>query len=782
MKQFTLLIALFLAFGSFAQSTEFTIRGKVTDSKTNQPLPYVTVILLSTSQKAKEVSSDDNGNYILKGVSGDYQLQVEFMSYKTCITDSFQLNQDLVQNISLKEDINQLKEVNVIAPKSEVELKLDKKVFNVGKDILSRGGSANDILNNVPSVNVDLAGVVSLRGNSGVTVLIDGKPSILAANNGLSQISAANIEKIEVITNPSAAYEAQGGGGIINIILKKNSMKGFNGSLQAGIGNPANYNVNANVSYKTQKINLFSNLGYREINIYGYNKQFQRNINNGVTTILNQYNDTKINNNTGSIYIGGDYYLNDKNTLTGSYYRSKNMGKENTTYNYNYLNANNVKDSVISRSEKYAEPQIYNVLELNYAKTFDKKDKKWTSSLQYVFWNDDENQYINQQRTYPDPSPVSNLYTNDIESSNDIFIKSDFVNPITENSKIEIGIRSDLRAIRSDYYTILDDILQNQFTNKLKYDENLYSAYFQFGSKIKKFNYLVGIRSELSDIQISDRKNTFNNSKNYINLFPTVHLVYNLTPKTDLQLSYSKRINRPRFWQLNPFSGLSDLRNLTVGNPDLNPMFTDSFEFTVLAKPGGFSINPSVYYKHTTNFFEYIVERTDANNFINTPVNLGTENRYGAEVSTTYNPTKWLRLSLDFNYYRFRQEGNYKNVSYNAEDQTWLSSFRSVLKFPKIISADFSFRYRGKNQGVQTLTEAQYIANIGLSKDFLEDNMSVTLNVNNLLDSQIRKRETTTASYYLQSENKSQGRYVNLTVIYRFNRAKSEKDRLPENM
>ncbi|MFD1604036.1 TonB-dependent receptor domain-containing protein [Flavobacterium artemisiae] len=782
MEPFKLLIALLFGFAAFAQSPEFTIKGKVVDAKTKQPLPYVTIILLSSSQKVKETASDENGNYILKSAAGNYQLKVEFLSFKTFISESFTMNQDLAQNISLNEGVHQLEEVNVVSEKSAVELKLDKKVFNVGKDILSRGGSANDILNNVPSVNVDVAGVVSLRGNNSVTVLINGKPSILAANNGLSQISAANIEKVEVITNPSAAYEAQGGGGIINIILKKNSLKGFNGSLQAGIGNPENYNVNANVSYKTEKINLFSNIGYRELNVYGYEKQFQRNNDNGVTTILNQYNDNKRNYSTVSLYFGGDYYINDKNTLTGSYYRSKNTNRENTKYNYNYSDANNAADSIISRSQKYVEPQIYNVLELNYAKTFDKKDKKWTSSLQYVFWNDNENQYIDQQRTFPDQSPVSNLYTNDIESSNDIFIKSDFVNPISENSKIEMGIRSDLRAIRSDYYTILDDMLQEQFTNKLKYDENLYSAYFQFGSKIKRFNYLLGLRSELSDIKISDRKNTFNNSKNYINLFPTVHLVYNLTSKTDLQLSYSKRINRPRFWQLNPFSGLSDLRNLTVGNPDLNPMFTDSFEFTVLAKPGKFSINPSVYYKHTTNFFEYIVERTDENYFINTPVNLGTENRYGAEVSTTYNPTKWLRLSLDFNYYHFKQNGEYKGVSYNAEDQTWLSSFRSVVKFPKIISGDFSFRYRGKNQGVQTLTEPQYSANLGLSKDFLQEKMSVTLNVNNLFDSQIRKSETRTSSYYLESEFKSQGRYVNVTVIYRFNRNKTEADRLPSSM
>lgn len=783
MKQLLLFIILLLSFKGMAQTNEFTLKGKVIDSKTKQSLPYVTVTLQAANQQKRTVSSDENGVYVFKSQPGNYQLKVEFMSYKPFRIPTISLDKDLIlKDVLLEEAVNELNEVNVMAEKSAVELKLDKKVFNVGKDILSKGGSANDILNNVPSVNVDIAGVVSLRGNNGVTVLINGKPSMLTANNGLSQISAGNIEKIEVITNPSAAYEAQGSAGIINIILKKNSMQGFNGSLQVGVGNPANHNLNANVSYKTEKVNLFSNIGYRYFDVDASNKQFQRNTNNNVITTLNQYDETKRNNSVYNIYIGGDYYINAKNTLTGSYYHDRNNNNYKTAYSYRYANAENATDSIINRFENYKEPKYYNALELNYVKTFDKKDKKWTTSLQYDFWHDDENQYIDQQKTEPYEPEVSNLYTRDIESSNDIFIKSDFVNPINENSKIEMGIRSDLRALRSDYYTILDEVQQEQFTNKLKYDENLYSAYIQFGSKIKKFSYLVGLRTELSDIKIADTKNTFSNTKNYVNLFPTVHLGYNLTEKTDVQLSYSKRINRPRFWQLNPFGGLSDLRYLTVGNPDLNPMFTNSFELTVLAKPGKFSINPSVYYQHTTDFFEYILQRTAENYFVRTPVNLDTEDRYGVEVSSTYSPANWLRLSLDFNYYKFKQQGSYEAVVYDVEDETWLSNFRSVVKFPKIISGEFSFKYRGKNQGVQSLTEAQYTANIGLNKDFLNDKMSVTLNVNNLFNSQITKQITSIPLYYLESEYKAQGRYIRLTVIYRFNRKKNEADRLPDSM
>lgn len=782
MKQLTLVILFLCGLTAVAQQPrEFSVKGKVLDLKTKEPLAYATVTLIASPDNQSTVYSDDKGAFLLKGNPGKYQLTVALMTYKSFTKTDIQLDKDIViEDILLDTEAKQLDEVNIVAEKSSVELKLDKKVFNVGKDILSKGGSANDILNNVPSVNVDVSGNVTLRGNAGVTVLINGKPSMLTNNNGLSQISAANIEKVEVITNPSAAYEAQGGAGIINIVLKKNSMQGFNGSLQVSVGNPANHNLNANLSYKTEKVNLFSNIGYRYFEVDASNRQFQRHWNEGTTTVLNQNDNIHRHNNTVNFYIGGDYYINAKNTLTGSYYHDRSNNNYDTDFNYQYANGSNVTDSVITRHERYREPKIYNALELNYVKTFEKKDQKWTTSLQYDFWNDDENQDISQQKIYPAQPEVSNLYSRDIESSNDIFIKSDYVNPISEKSRIEMGIRSDLRAIRSDYHAVLDGVLQEQYTNKLKYDENLYSAYFQFGSKINKFSYLLGLRSELSDINIEDTKNTFGKHKTYVNLFPTVHLTYAVTEKTDLQLSYSKRINRPRFWQLNPFGGLSDVRYITTGNPDLNPMFTNSFEFAALTKIGKLSLNPSLYYQHTTNYFEFILKRTEENYFVRTPVNLDTENRYGFELATSYNPVNWLRLSLDFNYYKFDQQGTYENVEYKVKDKTWFTNFRSVVKFPKIISGEFSFRYRGRNEGVQTVTKAQYNSNIGVSKDFFDDKMSMTLNVNNLFNSQITKQETTTQFYHIESEFKSQGRYITFTVIYRFNRKKDQADRLPD--
>ncbi|RTZ46586.1 hypothetical protein EJ377_21010 [Chryseobacterium arthrosphaerae] len=369
---------------------------------------------------------------------------------------------------------------------------------------MAKGGSANDVLNNVPSVSVDVNGAVSLRGNSGVNILIDGKPSVISLNNGLEQIPASQIEKVEVITNPSAKYQAQGNAGIINIVLKKNTLSGLNSSVQAGVGDPANYNGNINFSYKKEKFNLFGNIGTRFRNLHIKEDRNQTTLKNGVKNLLLQNNMTDRRDQAYNFYVGGDYYINDKNTLTGSFYHSILIINNHINYVYNYFNQSNVQDSLIHRYEHYREPKKYNQLELNYVKNFEQKGKSWTTSLRYDFWNDDENQDISQYRLFPSRVSSPELVTRNIESSNDIFVQSDYIQE-KNDSKLEMGIRGDFRAIKSDYQTVSDEVLLQQYNNKLNYSENLLGAYMQWGNKINKWRYLLGLRSELSMIRISDR-------------------------------------------------------------------------------------------------------------------------------------------------------------------------------------------------------------------------------------------------------------------------------------
>lgn len=759
-----------------------TMKGKILSANTKEPVIAATILLLpgSGTGAPQPFLSDATGAFSIAVKPGSWQVKVTAINHLPLLLPALALSKDTVLgNLYLQEDVKQLNAVDVVGTKSEIELKTDKKVFNVGKDILSRGGSATDILSNVPAVNVDLQGNVSLRDNANVRILINGKPSMLTANNGLRQIPAASIEKVEVITNPSSAYEAQGSAGIINIILKKNNQYGFNASLQAGLGSPDNNSINLNASYKTKRVNLFSNIGYRHRQIFYKDKLYRINYDKGVQSVLNQQNDIMTSSRTALFYFGGDYYINNKNTLTGSFLHTNRNNKDSGRYNYAYFGNNNQPDSNLVRVEDYREPQVFNEIELNYVKTFAKEGRKWTTNFQYDFWNDDENQRITQGRTYPHVVPSSLQVSKDIESSNDIYIQSDYVTPLKKNGSLEMGVRAGLRALKSEYTASIDNVLLPAFDNKLNYDENIYGAYTQYRNKYKQFSYQLGLRSELSNIHISDREKTINKTKNYIDFFPTLHLQYGMKKSLDLQLSYSRRINRPNFFQLNPFTGLQDPRYLTVGNPDLDPMYTNSFELGILKKAGNFSVNPAVYYQYTTNYFQYILQQTADGYFVRTPVNLDHEVRTGAEVSTTYNPFAWWRLSWDVNFYRFTQEGSWEGKTYNVESKTWFTTLRSGMKFPKVVSVDVSLNYRGRNKNVQSVIKEQYRGNVGLSRDFWGDRISLSFGVNNIFDSQIVQEITTTPDYYLDSYSSLDGRMYTGTIIYRLNRKKGQADRLP---
>ncbi|WP_312304871.1 TonB-dependent receptor domain-containing protein [Chryseobacterium sp.] len=762
--------------------TTVIIKGRVLNRQTQLPLENALISLSSVQNPDKKQSSKTNksGAFEMQTEAGEWNISIDFSTFKPVTLNNQSVTEDLdLGDFFLNENYQLLETVTVSGEKSGLSLNLDKKVFYTGKDLLAKGGSANDVLNNVPSVSVDVNGAVSLRGNSGVRILIDGKPSVISLNNGLEQIPASQIEKIEVITNPSAKYEAQGNAGIINIILKKNTLSGLNSSIQAGVGDPANYNGNINFSYKKEKFNLFGNIGTRFRNLHIKEDRNQTTLKNGVKNLLLQNNMTNRRDQAYNFYVGGDYYINDKNTLTGSFYHSTLIINNHIDYEYNYFNQLNVQDSLIHRYEHYREPKKYNQLELNYVKNFEQKGKTWTTSLRYDFWNDDENQNINQYRLLPSQVSAPKLVTRNIESSNDIFVQSDYVYE-KNNSKLEAGIRGDFRAIKSDYQTVSDDILLQQYNNKLNYNENLVGAYMQWVNKINKWSYLLGLRSELSIIRISDRAGIFTNNKQYIDFFPTAHLGYALKENTTLQLSYSRRIDRPGFWQLNPFGGLSDLRNLTIGNPDLNPTYTHSLEFSVLSKINKFTITPSVYYKNTANYFQYVLQQTEDGNFLRTPVNLDHEERYGLEVSSTYKPFGWWNLALNFNYYGFRQQGKFEGKEYGSKDEMWTAQLNSRMKLPKNLAIESVFTYRSSFQDIQSVNKPVYKLNVAVSKDLFKEKMTLSIAFNNIFNSLIERQELNTPDYQLQSTAYGVGRIINLTATYRFNRKKGDKDRLPE--
>lgn len=768
---------------SFTTSNKMVnITGKTIDQTSQSPLGYATVTLLDAT--TKEVISggttDESGFFKLRVPTGTYDIKIEFLSFKNYLLENKEITKNFdMKIIELEPDVALLEGVEVVGERSTVEYKLDKKVFNVGKDITSKGGNVTDILDNVPSVSVDAGGAISLRGNSNVRILINGKPSVLSANGGLEQLPADLVSQVEVITNPSARYESSGTAGIINVVLKKNKLGGLGGSVQLTSGYPADHRANLNMNYKTEKINLFTNIGYRYSNFFGERTRNQTVNRDGITRILNQTEDQERNDDHFNFYVGGDYYFNKKNTLTVSYYNDRIENTDKTDLKYTYLNVAGEIDSVITQVENYSEPQNFNQLEIDYVKTFNKKGQKFTTSIIYDFWNDDENELLTQQYEVPFKEQLTNIKTRDIESSKDLLVQTDFVLPLPNDSRLEAGFRGEIRRITSEYSASINGESLAQFDNLLNYDEGIYGAYLQYGKKLKKFNYLLGLRTEFSDIGISDRENKFNDNKEYIGLFPTAHFTYNFSEMLNIQLSYSRRINRPRFWQLNPFGGLSDTRNLFVGNPDMDPMYTDSYELGILKRWKKLTVNPSLYFQHTTDFFQFVTTIDEAGNFLTFPVNLSHENRVGAELSTTYTPVKWLRLSAEFNYYQFDQVGTYENVNYDTEDGNWSARLNTRMRFKRGLSLQGTFNYRGENQSGQTLTKAQKSLDFGISKDLLKDKANVSINARNILDSRIQEEIVLGENYRLESEGKRMGRRFSATFTYRFNRKKNERDRMP---
>ena len=811
MKQLTLLF-LFTSSLIFAQRPNFegksipkiSLSGKVVETNTKQALEYATIVLTHT--KSKRVTggvTDTQGNFTIEIPKGSYEVKIEFIGFKTknLSTKQFSENTNL-GTITLSEDTETLEEVEVIAEKSTVEIRLDKKIYNVGKDMTVKGGNASDVLDNVPSVNVDAEGAVSLRGNENVRILIDGKPSALVGLNGtdaLRNLPAEAIEKVEVITSPSARYDAEGTAGILNIILRKGKITGFNGSVNLTVGNPDQIGIAPNLNYRTKKINLFTNLGYEYRKGPGnsFSKFSYLNTNTGAidsTQIEDRVFDRKNKNFNAS--LGLEYYLTKNSSITGTFFYRDSKGDDvatNITNRYEFENPATLlfNETRIETEKEDGSDKQYSV---NYTNNFDGNGKKLVIDLQYSDNNSRENS----------PVVVNNILkeqNSQITNSEDYLIQLDYVHPIGENSQLELGHKSTLQNLFSDFK------VRDQFGNPFEYDpsnaidfkQNIYAFYAQYGNKINKFSYLLGLRTEITDIDLKVITNNSLSDKNYTEWFPTVNLGYELNETDNLTLGYSRRLQRPRHWFINPFESRSSATNIFKGNPDINPTFTSSFDLGYTTKIKKLTLNSSIYYQHSTNVMQGVSYKEDrlqnGDNitvFVRTPININDENRYGFELTSNYSPVKWARLSATFNYFKFKTDAYVYNFTdrnninrsiplKEVNQSSWFARFNTRITLPAKIEWQTRLMYRGPQVNAQSDREKMFITNLSFSKDLFNEKASLVLNVNDLFNS--RKRESTTYLYnnngVLESINEGEfqwrERQISLSFTYRFNQKKKRE-------
>lgn len=787
--------------GFAQQQNQVYVKGSVVEASTNTPLEYASITLESTTNNHNITGdiSDESGNFNIPVTPDTYQIKIEYLGYKTFVIDSKEITNSISLGIiKIEGDSELLEGVVVEARRAAVELKLDKRIYNVSDDNIARGGTASDVLDNIPSVEVDADGNVSLRGNESVKVLIDGKPSGMASNiaDALKMLSAESIDKVEVITNPSARYEAEGGAGIINIVLKKGSNDGINGSVTLNAGDPTSYGAVATLNIRDTNYNFYTNLGYTK------NKTFGNSMNeteyfdeNGTTSqFVNEYSRNSRDREGFNGNFGFDWNLTDKLSWNQGFTYRKSKGDNPRTLNYDNYDAN------------------YNLLYSNVRQTGEddlKETAEYSTDFTYKFNEKGHEIFVSGSVSKDLDIEDSNISTFDQSNTvlaSDItkatenqlrhIARLDYVLPFGENSQFEAGYLGNFNRLNTKFdISSLSDagvyVPNELFRNDLEYKEQVHALYTQYGNKVNQLSYMVGLRWEATEVDVNQHTTQDFNNKTYDDFFPSAFLNYEFSPTENLTASYSRRVRRPRGRMLNPVSNYSSSINFFMGNPNLDPAFTNAFELGYMKRWHQLTFNSSLYYNKTTDAFQFVRRIVGVNDegipiTVSGPINLSTEHRYGLELNLNYSPFHWWRLNANANLFQQSTRGDYSyndldgnkiNQNFDNDTFTWTGRLNSRVTLPAKIDWQTNVMYRGAQTTAQGKILGNASVNMSLSKELFNDRATLAVNVSDLFNSRKRMLETYLPQATSYAEMQWRERTVNVSFTYRFNQTKAERQR-----
>jgi outer membrane receptor protein involved in Fe transport len=766
------------------------LTGKIVEASQDRPMEFATVsVYTSDSALVTGTITQHDGSFSIDLKNGDYYAIIQFIGLTEHVVDGISISARNrvfdIGTIKMQPQSTELDEVSVVGEKSEMVLSLDKRIFNVGKDLSNTGKSALDILDNVPSVTVDLDGSISLRGSQSIQVLVDGKPSGLV-NSGntdaLRSLQGSMIERIEIITNPSARYEAEGMAGIINIVLKKDQQEGVHGTFETTTGYPHQYSLGANVNFRRDKINYFLNysIRYNERPGSGYSRQeLSRPDTSYITVRENNNLRTGLSNRLRG---GADFFLNPKNTLTTSFLIS--YDNQLNEANLAYLDKTIAEQALYEtyRIDIEEETELNLEFALNYDKQFDRADHKLVAIAQYVEDSELETSEIGERvidipgetNTY-DPF-IETVYNK--ESEKNLLLQLDYVYPFGNEGKYEAGYRSEFREILNPYYVDKKDSLGNWErlpgeSNNVEYVENIYAVYTQAGEKFGRFSLLLGLRGELSEVKTYLHETGGQNERMYFDLFPTAHSTFELNKNHSLQLSYSRRINRPHFWLLNPFYSYTDPRNRFGGNPNLEPEYTHSGEAGYMFKTEGYDLYSGLYYRYTTNAIERLNFYDDSTQITTIlPYNLDTRDSYGLEINGTIRPVNWFSFNTNIDLYRSMSQGENDGNELSSDGFSWAVRANSRFRLPEKSDIQAILFYRAPQNTTQGKRKAMYALNLAVSKDILSGKGTLVLNVHDVFNSRKWRHTLDEPGRHVENVWQGRKRSYTLTFSYRLNQKK----------
>ncbi|MEO1437324.1 MAG: outer membrane beta-barrel family protein [Bacteroidota bacterium] len=774
-------ILFFFLFGmtsiSLAQTIQVT--GQIVDQISQEPIEFATVAL---TQKVDDVvvggtTSRADGRFSIDTKATDFYVEISFIGYANQRIEDFELNNQQVDlgTIQLGTDSKLIDEVVVRAEKSSTEFRLDKRVFNVGQDLSSTGASALEVLNNVPSVNVSIEGEVSLRGSSGVQILINGKPSVIASDesNALGTITADMIDKIEVITNPSAKYEAEGTSGIINIVIKKEDKKGLNGAVSINTGTPNTHSIGTSLNIRTEKFNWFSQLGFghRESpnNRESINQDFASN------SQLRSFGKDSRNEHYLNLVLGTDYYINPNNVITfsGNFVYEVEDQPSDQTFQFEDPIGTLIRSWNRTENTSATNPKFQ--FEMNYKRDFkDHKEHDLVfSALGNFFQKDLESEFFNSP-IFGEGVPDDQITATNFKESKYTF-QLDYTRPLSDRITIETGSQYVLNDVSNEFEVQnLENgefIIDPNFTNTFDYDQKVLGLYGTIAYEYDKWGIKAGLRAENTDLTTFLQNTGQENNQNFTNLFPSFHTSYKFTEAVSMQAGYSRRIRRPRLWDLNPFFNVRNNFDIRAGNPDLLPEFTDSYEVTSIFILDKVSFNLGAYYRYTTDvierisFFENNVNTT-------TPINIGTTQAVGLEANGKYTATKWLSINGDINYNYFSRSGELEQTVFDFTADQWSAKLTAKFKLPKGFDFETTGQFQSAVETVQGRRASNIWQDLGLRKKILKGRGIFNLSIRDVFASRIDETEAIQPDFYVFS-TRQRGRFVSFGFSYGFGKGEA---------
>lgn len=769
-----------------------TLTGKVLDSQTGAPVEYANIALFRMKDSLMVTGGSTNirGEYRIPSVPyGRYRLVADFIGYERYEISGLMVTPRqeimLVQDISLKQASIMLEGAEVTADRAPYEFKIDKKVVSVEQDINAAGGTAADVLENTPSVDVDIEGNVSLRGSSNFKVLINGRPSVLEGSDALQQMPAAQIKEIEIITNPSAKYDPEGTAGIINIITKKQTDRGINGVANVSIGTNDKYRADLLINYRTPKYNLYGGFDYRDDHFDGERTSYRSVQLNDTINILDGSGTRNMARGGTSGKIGMDYFLSPKTSVggfvtLGTFSHSRGGGAQYHEW------SNPASEEIYYTSENNSpRDRDYYSFNLNFQHKFGAKNHQLDGMIDYRKNTGSSDESTFEWLTNADFSTLGDPYhqtsAQEGQESTDWLMKLDYVRPLG-SGKMEIGYQARIEDEFESYdYQELDPVLgwinNPLYSSEMDYQRDIHAMYTTYGSEIKGFGYQVGLRGEFTYRSIQDKESLKDYTIDRLDWFPTLHFSQQLGKDYQLQLSYTRRIDRPHGWFLEPFRNYIDKDNVREGNPKLLPEYLDSYELSALKKWGMTFVSLEAYYRKTDNLITRILTPLEDGSVLHSFTNLNQDHSLGIEGMLNYEVNEWLNFNLNGSVFLYRLEGQISGEDVNRESTNWRSRLNTNVKFTKDTRLQLNAGYHGPSVTAQGSSEGMLVTSLALRHDFLKGRMTAIAQMRDIFGTMQHDFTAESPGFYEHTVMKRESQVVQLTLTYRINDYNPKKER-----